>query len=1262
MKFAPRQRVLILVTVGFLLVGHGVPALAGNWPMYRGDAARSGYTPAALPAELALSWTRQLPALQPTWPDQLDLREDAIYQPVVWEDLLLLSSSHNDTLTAYDIATGAERWRFYTDGPVRFAPAVADGKAVVASDDGWVYCLDVQQGRVIWKFLAAPREHRVLGNERLTSAWPVRGAPVIDGDKIYVTASIWPFMGVFVYALDLESGNVLWKNDGTGSTYTVQPHNSPAFASVAPQGYLAVNANRLLVPSGRSVPACFDLESGELEYFRISQFRKAGGYSVAVGKDWFLTAGHAFLLDGGELLSSDLGDGVPVFDAHTLYTSDGDITAYDRTKLVEEAYKDRLGRKLTRRKLLKLWEADVDCQVHLKAANQLIGHRGSGDSAKVVAVTVPNNSLAEGAKDAVKVAWEIPVKGTPAAMAAAADRLFVVTETGLVHCFAQQPAASRDEGPKEPKRRPDVEPSGVVTVALQKSPEIATGGYAVVMGLKDGETIRDLLQRTKLAVIGVDANAETVERLRRAFDATGDYGTRVSLHVGDPHRWHLPPYLANLLVSETPETFAAGLTKASAQHVFERLRPYGGLVCLGLPETAARQSLQQTLETAKLAGAEIAATGPWLQLQRVGSLPGSAPWTHQYADAGNSAVSRDSVVRAPLGVLWFGGPSNQDVLPRHGHGPSEQVIGGRLFIEGPDMIRAVDVYTGRLIWQRELPGVGTPYANTGHQPGANSIGSNYVSTTEGIYVAYGERCLCLDPATGETLREFTLPKLDLPDLTEKSEADPAAATRWGYVTVWQNLLLAGAAPQTFDGAKLGGNTYDGTSSAALVAFDRHSGKLLWQKQAKLGFRHNAIAIGADRVFCIDRLPDAVLEKLQRRGDAVDVAPQLLALDAATGEVAWSTQQDVFGTWLGYSDEFDVLIEAGRAGRDMLRSEPSKRMIAFQASTGKLMWDLPLSYGGPAMLHHQTIITQGSAFDLLTGAPHQRQHPITGETSPWEFSRNYGCNSAVASECLLTFRSAAAGFYDLLRDGGTGNLGGFRSSCTSNLIVADGVLNAPDYTRTCSCAYQNQASLALVHMPEAELWTFNRFDRGRAPAQRLAINFAAPGDRKADDETLWFEFPVVGGPSPDFNIKYTPVRCNWYRNHPSGFSGADQQTEESGANPLGLSWVASSGVEGCEKLEIEVNPDAKKNQPYTVRLHFAEPTLDEGTGRKFSISLQGKRVREQFCPVEEAGAARRSVVLTFPEVSIREGLEVTLSPAPGSKLPPILCGIELVSAE
>ena len=126
------------------------------------------------------------------------------------------------------------------------------------------------------------------------------------------------------------------------------------------------------------------------------------------------------------------------------------------------------------------------------------------------------------------------------------------------------------------------------------------------------------------------------------------------------------------------------------------------------------------------------------------------------------------------------------------------------------------------------------------------------------------------------------------------------------------------------------------------------------------------------------------------------------------------------------------------------------------------------------------------------------NPLTGELQPWSITRAYGCNNIIASEHLLTFRSGAAGYYDLDSMSGTANLGGFKSGCTSNLVVANGVLNAPDYTRTCSCAYQNQTSLALVHMSDMEMWTVNHAATLLKAGQKVGqvgVNFGAPGDRR-----------------------------------------------------------------------------------------------------------------------------------------------------------------------
>jgi hypothetical protein len=344
--------------------------------------------------------------------------------------------------------------------------------------------------------------------------------------------------------------------------------------------------------------------------------------------------------------------------------------------------------------------------------------------------------------------------------------------------------------------------------------------------------------------------------------------------------------------------------------------------------------------------------------------------------------------------------------------------------------------------------------------------------------------------------------------------------------------------------------------------------------------------------------------------------------------------------------------------------------------------LKRKYTGPCILHNELIITSANsytassgAFNLLDGKPHLERNPLTGKLEPWRVARTYGCNTLVASENLLTFRSGAAGYYDLVSKSGTGNLGGFRSGCTANLVVANGVLNAPDYTRTCSCAYPNQTSLALIHMPDVEMWTYSQFglDAGEGDrVERVGINFGAPGDRRAEDGTMWLEYPGTGGDSPGLSVVVTGKQTSYFRHHSSQVAGA------------GLPWVAASGVRDCETITIipeilpqtvtkprstkddeedeeggagksaarkDGEPAAKKGKkaksaaeapaapkapapdrahpaaPYTVRLYFAEPEGRAPGQRVFEVSLQGRTV---------------------------------LSPATGTQAGPVLCGVELIA--
>jgi glucose dehydrogenase len=370
-SISPRYYLLI-----FILCGLGA-AVAGahDWPTWRYDAGRSAATPEELPAQLHLQWTRDLAHPTPAWPESQDrLQFDASYEPVVAGKTLFIGSMVADRVTAYDTQTGAEKWRFYTDGPVRFAPVVYKNKLYVASDDGYLYCLNAENGELIRKFLAGPAVNKVIGNHRLIGMWPVRGGPVLYGDTIYFAASIWPFMGTFIYAMDAETGRIVWDNSGSGSIYLMQPHTSPAFAGVAPQGYMVATEDKLLISGGRSVPAAYDRKTGEFLYFHMNKYGKTGTCEVVASGDYFFNRGAVH----------KLSDGIAVAKGSASVVED-DVIFGERNDAIV-AYKLEPGAK----KATGLWQARIlgeGGRVYVKAGSRL--YCSQGDQGRIAAVDVP---------------------------------------------------------------------------------------------------------------------------------------------------------------------------------------------------------------------------------------------------------------------------------------------------------------------------------------------------------------------------------------------------------------------------------------------------------------------------------------------------------------------------------------------------------------------------------------------------------------------------------------------------------------------------------------------------------------------------------------------------------------------------------------------------------------------------------------------------------------------------------------------------------
>ncbi len=1185
MRFRAKKSLLLAILIGLW----GRSGSAADWPMWRYDAARSNASPAPLPDALSLAWTLELPATRPAWPSsQAKLQFDAVHQPIVVGGLVILGSTANDSITAYRTDSGAVAWRFFTEGPVRFAPVASRERIYAASDDGFLYCLQASDGSLLWKVRGGPDDRRIIGNDRLISTWPIRGGPVLIDDTVYFTAGIWPFMGIFVHAVDAETGSTKWINSETGSRWVTHPHGAPSFGSIVPQGYLAAIGDRLLVPGGRSLPGIFDRHTGEMQRFDFGG-KGSGGWGVIASEDYYVVDGAAFAMQDGAALGS-----LPV-DAKLGETVLSKMSAHDLTDAVRRSQApDRKGNateKVELKPVVSWGVSTPDLPIYLVAGKRAY----AGREGFLAAFDI---DAARKANKVLPPQWSDTIAGTPRGMIAGDDKLFVISDRAI-QCFAAGPTAVTEHAPSVTDRTP-AKTTPLVDAILKRDP--AVGGYALILGIGPHAVAEQLITQTNLQVLVVDPAADKVDAFRQRMSLIDVYGSRVAAMQRDLSEIRLPPYFASVATGDVAEAADDVQIEALVRSVFPLLRPYGGFACW---EVTQRQhdALAAIVARGELANAVLSRDGNLTFVTRVGPLPGAGSWTHQYADAANSVVSQDSIVRAPLGLLWFGGPSNDKVLPRHGHGPSPQVAGGRLVIEGADMLRCVDVYTGRVFWEKDLPGLGTYYDTTKHFAGAGEIGSNYVTLPDAVYVVYRDAILHIDAATGETIRKITL---------DAGSLQPT----WGYLAAEGDLLIATSSPVSVsvEEKPTTSNRIDellaaaqySSSSRQLVVLNRHTGKVLWTRTAEFSFRHNAIVAAGERIYCIDSMSDLQFITLQRRGLEPPSKPRLLALDATNGDVVWSTNEAVFGTFLNYSREHDVLLQAGSANRDRALDEAAAGMVAYRGRDGHVMWqDLTQKYGGPCLLRHDRIITNGGGgFEL---------NLLTGKTTGWNYKRMYGCNTAVGSEHLLTFRSGAAGFCDLAGDSGTGNLGGFRSSCTANLIVADGVLNAPDYTRTCTCAYQNQCSLALIHMPEVEQWTFSSL--ADAPSQ-FAVNLGAPGDHRGPDGSLWYDQPSVGGNSPGLPIKISGTSVRSIRHHASRITTHGEA----------LDWVAASGVVGIESIEQELGEQPQRL--YTVHLTFAELEDAAAGERVFDVLIQGQPVLEGFDIAAETGGSLRGIVKTF----------------------------------
>lgn len=1071
---------------------------ASDWPTYQHDHARSGVSSETLDTPLYEKWVHvaghgpcpawPAPAEQDYWHQLMKLvprvTYDRSFHPVVAGKTLFFGSSADDRVYALDTQTGEVRWTFQTEGPVRLAPTIADGKVYIGSDDGCVYCLAACDGKIVWKRCIAPHDHRIPGNGRVISLFPVRTGVLVDGGVAYCCAGLFPTQGVYRCALDAATGDLLW-HERTDD--------------LSPQGYLLASANRLYVPTGRTRPAAFARRDGKY----LGSFGGEGGaYALLVGdtlvsgdnrkgdmlrisngitRDALLSfQGLRLLVDQDRaIVQAKTQISSLKWSRYTKLASQQRTTHQRRDRLAEDVKK--LGKSAATEQYAKVkGEIEMLDQSLLDLAKELQsciewreGHRlpyslvlagdlfFAGGHDRIVAI---------GVADGVE-RWEAEVDGKAYGMCVADGCLYVSTDRGVIHCFSHADVGRARV--VKPTRQPFPENASTTIYAgaaeqiiqsMWPDAKVPRRGYCLVLDCGAGRLAYELANRTELQILCVDRDMKNVEAARSALAAAGLYGVRVAVHHQSSSSLPYGSFFANLIVSD--RAIRTGELPGSAKEVVRLLRPDGGLAMIGQSQPARQKGKRFTPEQLRQWIAESnpgpwsveSQSGLWAMLRRE-PLSGSGEWTQLYANAGHTACSSDAI-QGPMTLQWFGAPGPRSIVDRHHRPMSPLAKDGRMFVPADDAVIAVDAFNGARLWETDVP--------NSRRIGVMKNSGQMLIEGEDLYIAAEDQCWAIDTATGRRTAVIETPRIN-----------GAESCHWGYLNcVGDRLFATGVKPTaTFTKTWTGGASYlEGdfrpvVSGQSVFSVNRHTGETLWTYQ-KGTVINSAIAIGQGRIyFAESRRPEVVSDDDGRiRIDDFCKGPTMLvALDLATGETVWEQPLDLPHQHIMFlvaardtvlitgSYNEDEKVYYGLNTFDGASGEPrwKSRFVATnirgteptgqEGSHGE-QWQHPVVIGDKVYLRPY-------GFDLATG-----------ERIPYHLYRGgHGCGGLTGSAGFLFGRGGNPRMYplDVPTTHGTPLSRSTRPGCYLNIIPASGLVLIPESSSGCTCSYSMQTSLVFV---------------------------------------------------------------------------------------------------------------------------------------------------------------------------------------------------------
>jgi outer membrane protein assembly factor BamB len=422
--------------------GDGAAPAAGDWPTFRFDPSRSAAAGAEkFSPKLKVLWTAPVAGARPAGPSLLADEAAAnwtggepLTAPTVAGGRVFVALPDRHALAALDAATGRPAWSATLGGRTDVPPTIHGGLCLTAARDGWVYALGAADGKLAWRYRAAPEERRIVAFGQVESPWPAVGGVLVRDGLAYACfgRSSESDGGAGVCCLEPAAGKLLWE--------TRPPNDAKGFVGLAD----LLVADGKAVSCGGSTHFRLDPKTGKLLGREILDAVRAG---TTNGQYHGYIGSAATLLDRS-WHSSGVTKVEGRFQTQWKDGLTGQLVIFDKTRAVASqlrmADKQIAGVIVAQNRAAKvtdktepLWKFDLPAGQRAVALAIAGEHLMAGVAS---ADRKQGRLLVLSMKDGAKLAeHDLPAAPAAEGLAVAGGSVYVSTWTGEVLCLAPEP-------------------------------------------------------------------------------------------------------------------------------------------------------------------------------------------------------------------------------------------------------------------------------------------------------------------------------------------------------------------------------------------------------------------------------------------------------------------------------------------------------------------------------------------------------------------------------------------------------------------------------------------------------------------------------------------------------------------------------------------------------------------------------------------------------------------------------------------------------